>query len=712
MSRHTVVPLSDEQRKLIEKYLGDNGWDKIKTCIRKTLKKNPSPQEMEDYLEVAYEALIKAAKRFRKDKPMQFSTFVYMNVSSSIKTYLTHMHRDKRVLKDNKGRPIYDTSIDALIGEDGIKTVEDTIQSEFDMDSVLSNCNGYGYSETIEEFLDILSELPRKIVELIMEGYSSIEIKDQLGITDKQYRDSWKIINSYENKRILYKEYDKENEEVMNKIFSSEDVAETYKNTSYSIESISKQLQKKRIRDDHILQRYSGQWQGFAKSELVSDILRGKSLTQIIISEEIKDGLRMQWLIDGKQRCTTLDDYLHDGFKISNKTKNYLIKYQTTKIDENGCELLNEDGFTEMEIKEFDIRGKKFSQLPEELQEIFKDRQIPVLYNMNCTKQDIADDIARFNRSRPMNKAQNGWLGLDEYFAEFVENIAKMKFFQPDFEGSSYTKNNHTSGAIRRNIVEGIMIADFIEGFNKEFDKMCEFLSDEASDSNFTIFYCLIDRLTSVCNKEVAHMFNITESFLWFGLFSKFIGLGIDDNKFVDFMIEFDKNLRMKKSDGISFKDLCINETTGKSRSSKDKNTVIKKLELLEKFMLDYLHIKSDDLKEIDILDLIKENINSEANEEDVKLYELMLNDYTVEIPENAVVLSDKNKTLLVAMVAYACKHETDDKLGDWLVEFTEKNKNTYYSNSKFIFEYMRDDFDKFIDKEINNVDKHVQEEG
>ena len=72
-------------------------------------------------------------------------------------------------------------------------------------------------------------------------------------------------------------------------------------------------MQRKRIRDDHILQRHSGQWKGFAKSELVSDILRGKSLTQIIISEEIKDGIKMQWLIDGKQRCTTLDDYLHDG---------------------------------------------------------------------------------------------------------------------------------------------------------------------------------------------------------------------------------------------------------------------------------------------------------------------------------------------------------------------------------------------------------------
>ena len=124
---------------------------------------------------------------------------------------------------------------------------------------------------------------------MIMDGYSVNEIKEKLNLTDKQYRDYWKTICSYENKRILYKENNKLEDDEMNITVLTEDVVESYKNTSYSIDSISKQLQKKRIRDDHILQRHSGQWKGFAKSELISDILRGKSLTQIIISEEIKN---------------------------------------------------------------------------------------------------------------------------------------------------------------------------------------------------------------------------------------------------------------------------------------------------------------------------------------------------------------------------------------------------------------------------------------
>ena len=64
------------------------------------------------------------------------------------------------------------------------------------------------------------------------------------------------------------------------------------------------------------------------KSELMSDILQGRALTQVIISEEIKNGIQMLWLIDGKQRCTNIDDFMHDGFAISKNIKIRNIEYQ------------------------------------------------------------------------------------------------------------------------------------------------------------------------------------------------------------------------------------------------------------------------------------------------------------------------------------------------------------------------------------------------
>lgn len=678
----------------------ENEAKKLHEMVDKVLRKlHFTEVDKDDFYSLATDIFVnEVIPNYNPEK--SFESFLYTTLYKKFCTYMTRNTRNKRctkmkvVEKNQYGNDVIkikiipDKRLDAPINGDEDSVLEDMISSNSTVEKEIFDSRMGSMSEKVEEYLNSLPELSRKIVELIMDDYSPDEIKTTLKLTDKQYQNSWNIIKSYEKRRILFKDNIVEDEE-MNPGVIVEDVAETYKNTSYSIESISKQLKKKRIRDDHILQRHSGQWKAFAKSELISDILRGKSLTQIIISEEIKNGLRMQWLIDGKQRCTTLDDFLHDGFQVSKNVKNYNIKYQTTKVDEDGNEMLNEDGFTEMEFREFDIRGKKFSQLPEELQDIFKDRQIPVLYNMNCTKKDIADDIARFNRSRPMNKAQNGWLGLDEEFAEFVENIAKMQFFQTDFCGSSYTNNNHTSGLIRRIIVESIMVSDFIDDFNKDFNKMCEYLSDEASDSNFTEFYSLVERLSAVCNENTSHIFNAKDSFLWFGLFSRFIKISNDDKKFVDFIIEFNKTLHGKAINEKSFDDL-------NGKSTKDKTVVIEKMKHLETLLMEFLEVKSEDLEQVSPLKFVRDNVDSETTQEDIEDYEGDLEILSLDVDNDSKLLDDMNKPSLIAMVAYG--YINDVSIDSWFKNYFENN-NTYLLNQKENYLHMKADFEKFLSK-------------
>lgn len=678
------------KQEMLEYYYANNAA-KLRNISDKILLKygGNNLRDYEDFYSIANEVFADNLGRY--DGSCKFRTFLINCLENKFKSELTRRNRQKRKGDNDL------LSVDQAFQDDGL-TLGETISSDYNIENVLLEEMECGYSDRVENYLNSLSELPCKVAKLIMQNYSESAIKAKLNLTDKQYRDCLKSLRSYKNKRILYKDNNMEDEEMR---ISMEDVAESYKNTSYSIESISKQLRKKRIRDDHILQRHSGQWLKFAKSALISDILRGKSLTQIIISEEIKNGLRMQWLIDGKQRCTTLDEFLHDEFSISKNIKNHNIRYQVARLDENGNEILNEEGFPEIEYKEFDIRGKKFSQLPEELQDIFKDRQIPVLYNMNCTKKDIAEDIARFNRSRPMNKAQSGWLGLDESFAELVENIAKMQFFQPYFAGSKYTDNNQSSGLIRRTIVEAIMVSDFIEDFSRDFDKMCEFLSEEASDSNFTEFYVLIERLSVISKENIAHLFNGKDSFLWFSLFSKFAKLRIDDEKFIGFMEEFDNKLRHKIVDGVKYEDLCINRQTGKALPTKDKSIVIKKINLLEKLMMEYLHITVDeeyinDERDIDISEFIQENVNSEMVKEDIEFYTDIFNDLTINVNNTSKLLDEKNKPSLIALTAYACENDID--LDSWIVDFFATN-STYKLDQKENYLYMKENLNNYIRK-------------
>ena len=223
----------------------------------------------------------------------------------------------------------------------------------------------------------------------------------------------------------------------------------------------------------------------------------------------------MYWLIDGKQRCTNIEHYLKDGFAISKNVQRYEIEYQTFKKDKNGKEVLNKDGFPIPEQKIFDIRNKKFSQLPEELRDQFLEYQIPAMLNLNCSKKEIAYDIARFNRCRPMTVAQNGWTGLNEDYAELVDNILKMNFFRADSGISAYRESNLKSGMMRRMVVESIMAINYLDSYNKDFRKMCEYLSKEANDAVFTDFYSLIERLGSISDQRIADVFNIKDSFLW-----------------------------------------------------------------------------------------------------------------------------------------------------------------------------------------------------
>lgn len=709
----TTEMMTQKYEEIVKKYQDSiitpyyaNGARKIKKMTNRVLRElNFFDIDKDDYYSLVDGIFLDLLGDY--DGKSNFESFLYVCLKRKFKTFMRDSNRDKRKnkikVKNDDGEEekviVSDISLDTPLEEDNDFKISDILPSEINVEKEVF---GEIYSDRLMEFMSMLTPLQKEIVELIMENFSSDEIKEKLEITDSQYKNAWNEICSYEKRRILYSENTYLEDEKMNTENLIEDVAESYKNTSFSIESISKQLSKKRIRDDHILQRHSGQWKGFAKSELISDILRGKSLTQIIISEEIKSGVRMQWLIDGKQRCTTLDSYLHDEFSISKNVKNYNIRYQTAKFDENGNEVLNDEGFPIMEFKTFDIRGKKFKQLPDELQEIFKDRQIPVLYNTNCTKKDIADDIARFNRSRPMNKSQNGWLGLDEYFAEFVGNISKMQFFQPEFAGTSYTAGNHTSGEIRRIIVEAIMLSDFTEDYNRDFDKMCEFLSEEASDSNFTEFYSFIERLTAVSNEESAKMFDKKDSFIWLALFSKFTNLGLSDEKFIDFMIEFSTNetLHTKKINGKTYQEFCIDPETKKAKSTKDKNIVIPKLELLEAIMVEYLGVNSKDNEHKDLVRFVKKNVNSSVMAGDIEYFKSILEDWKIGIDENSEINSEKNLPSMIAIAGYISRMDEDapddETVISWFEDFVKRNEK-YIRNQQENFEFMKNDLENYL---------------
>ena len=763
MGKVEKISLNEKQMELVT-YYSENDMARLKRICNPIINmKNVDQKDYDDLYSDALKVLLESVQAFDETADCSFNTFLTGNIKRSFYDWSRDQLTWKRcnleyetdengeIKKDKNGKPIkkkvYDVSMDVPL-EDG-SDLREKIPSNFSVETEIKKHEILD-NENVSNYMETLGLIQKEIAKMIILGYSNNEIKEELKLSDKNFSLYFSDMKKTEKKRILKRDEDfveiSEEENVMNeKNENRVTTSEKTKNTSYSLEAIKKKLEKHRLRDDHPLQRESGQWDGKMKSELISDILQGRSLLPIIISEEIKNAIILHWLIDGKQRCTTTEDYMNDGFAISKQVQIFNINYQTDKVDENGNVILTEDGFPIPENKTFDIRNKKFSQLPEELQDKIKEYQMPVMLNLNCKKKEIAYDISRFNRGRTMNKAQNGWTGLDETFAEYVDNILKLDMFKVDSKKSQFTKQNYTSGSMRRTVVEAIITTFFAEKYSSNFRDMCEYLTNESSESNFIDFYVFMERLNSVISEKASYLFNAKNAYLWMALFVKYTELNIPDEKFSDFLDEFVNVLHSREINGATYDEIDSEKHT------KDKNYTIRKMNIMLDILYTYFNVdlentykaikldrkkstksnnktektevtfkaeeatesENNTVEEVEIstenkteieaeheLQFIREMADPNVEQEDIELYVSMLDDEEVSLDSE---IYKAGEAVLVALMAFACEEETDKELGSWLRE-TQNNNRTFTGSEKDNYEKLKAEFLTFLDSHGNKA--------
>ena len=201
-----------------------------------------------------------------------------------------------------------------------------------------------------------------------------------------------------------------------------------------------------------------------------------------------------------------------------------------------------------------------------------------------------------------------------------------------------------------------------------------------------------MDRLEKIITNETKGIFNSKDTFVWMTLFNKFTKLGLDDTKFAEFLYEFVNGLRNKSIDGKLF------DTADEVGSTKDKSVIVDKLHILETLMNEFLHINEEDLEEVDILDFIKENIKSDATEEDVEFYSDILYDLTLDVDNNTKLLDKHNRPSLIALVGYACENDKD--LDEWIVDYFATHTK-YELNQKNNFLHMKNDLLAYLGERL-----------
>ena len=455
------------------------------------------------------------------------------------------------------------------------------------------------------------------------------------------------------------------------------------KKDTYMVKTLLNMFKRKQLNKNHPLQRKADQWTDEAKSGLVATVIKGEDIDSIKICEQILSSTEfILWLIDGLQRLTVLESYRNNAFKIGKSLEMPYVYYQKE----------NEDG--EMETIKYDLRGRYFEDLPEELQDAFDSYAIDVVKHLDCSDEEVAYHIGRYNRQTSMNTNQKNILPMYKV-AGFIKKISDNNVFFE--ECGSYTEIEIRKGVVDRVVSESIMTMFHLDNWTKG-KTMSKFLNENATQKEFEIFESELDRLSKIIDKKTTgKLFNSKNSFIWFAAFHKFTRYGVDDYKFKDFLIAFQNDLHSKtfeEYDNDSF------DTYENNKSTKDKKVVLAKLDMLDKLMREYIHIDEVELSEetktitpetfvSDMVDMPVEKVK-----EEMECYEETLDCLENNtIRDGSKLLEMDNRISLLAMVAYSYKNDVD--LDDWMEDYAASN-NTYFMDQRKNYSHMINDFKQY----------------
>ena len=166
-----------------------NNAKKLHMTVNKILLKfgGLSDKDKDDFYSLANEVFVDVMNRY--DNSQSFDTFLYSCLSNKIKTEITKRNREKR--KADR----MSISIDTPIGDDENSTIGDMIASDNNIEKELFERNKkVEWRKEVNDFLNSLSPLQRKIAFLLSDNNTPSEICEELHITIKHFENSMKRI--------------------------------------------------------------------------------------------------------------------------------------------------------------------------------------------------------------------------------------------------------------------------------------------------------------------------------------------------------------------------------------------------------------------------------------------------------------------------------------------------------------------------------------
>lgn len=526
-------------------------------------------REREDFYSIGNEVFASVIKSYNPDKS-SFLTYLTNCLSNRIKSEISRRTAKKRT-----------ADISSLDSDDAVDIADDTDFEE----ELLSE-------ESARKLLDSISKVGQKIVRLRLQGKTDTDIKKELGITSRQLEDELKKVRiRMSNLKPVKKIAVTNDKEEMKAVVIS--VAPDYRDDYISLELIKEKIEEGELLINHPNQRNDWAWSSEDISNLIATNLHGFKINPIIVCEETRDdGSVLNWIVDGKQRVTSMIHFAYPSefekpFKVSKKTEYAEIPYQSKMTDENGNIIRDELGRPVLETKIFDIRGKSFAEFPEELQRKFKSFVFTVTRYVNCDSDMISYHIRRYNKGKPMNNTQKATTYLNMEYAAMCKKVAENKFF----DDVPFRTTGINNGSSCKTVMDSIFVINYMENWVKDLNKMYTFYNENGDASDFDLIDEYLTRIDDVIDEDTAKLFTPKDAHLFIGLFHTFVESGKEDWEFNEFLHDFIDGMRNDKVNGITFDNIDGEDESGsKNRATRDKVYITTKMNILETLLDNWLN--------------------------------------------------------------------------------------------------------------------------
>lgn len=193
----------------------------------------------------------------------------------------------------------------------------------------------------------------------------------------------------------------------------------------WSAKQLSGMVKNGKINFEHIIQR-SFVWERARKSSLIESMILGYPIPTVyakrIDDGSGKRGSNTYFIMDGKQRLSTVKEFLNDEFALS---KLQPITYFDTDEDKEVV---------------VDISEKKFSELPDGLKDYLNTVTFAVTYFDNLTKEEERELFKRLNNGKPLS-TKNRTLASAKNIEELLDLGSHKLFEEMLTEKSRQNKN-------------------------------------------------------------------------------------------------------------------------------------------------------------------------------------------------------------------------------------------------------------------------------